>query len=258
MEVVNRTFIADELIIVYFNNEYYFRGKNICKILEFPSKIDTIIYDTKENQKKILNVEGTEDIYLNQYGVFSLLMKSIYVNKHKFYNWILDDVIYKERYKFDDFDITNFTNKNVLYLLYIGYNSNNYYIKFGITCDINRRFKEHSKHFINVKILKLYETDKNNFIEKKLSTELSNKNMMSKITNRELHEMGICNNLKLDSKQTEIFTIKQKKDIMDIYDIIDKLINHEQHNINIIPQTKQISIWKSFINLFRIRRIRPN
>jgi len=167
------------------NNEIWFKGKSIAVILGYNDHRHALsehVDDTErikyEDLYKLLLKDETfkpptnsiqpHTIFINQAGLFSLIMSSKLESAIKFKKWIIYDVLPKifnygsytdnkdleiENY-YDTHNLTDYANRPVVYLAYIGYHNCEHLLKFGISGDISRReLKERSKTFIKFNIL---------------------------------------------------------------------------------------------------------
>jgi hypothetical protein len=113
---------------------------------------------------------------------------------------------------YDNINITDFDNKNVIYLGATGICDNEYLIKYGITSQIFEREKQHKcligDHF---KIIYVAETDNKEIIESKFETILKSK---------QIHQKLAINN----KTQTELFLTNDNFTIEVAIDTINQLI----------------------------------
>lgn len=79
---------------------------------------------------------------------------------------------------YDDHLITDYHNKRVIYLAYIGYYDGEYLCKYGISTDFPRReLNEHRKIFDQFKVVTVIECENPEQIESNFKTELIARNM---------------------------------------------------------------------------------
>ncbi len=109
-------------------------------------------------------------------------------------------------------NITNFDDKNVVYIGYVGKYNNELIYKYGISSRIfSRDYNEHRKTFDAFELIYLKETDNNYKIETLFEKELKCRNLHRKLSFK-------------NKNQTELFTIMPDNDIDKLTNMLDKLI----------------------------------
>jgi prophage antirepressor-like protein len=106
----------DIVIVIDDTNIIWFYAIQICKILEYKSTNKTLQHNVNKNNKvsyqtiKIYSkyMYNVQDhaIFINEYGLYELIMKSHMKKAKEFQNWITSDVIPKIR-KFGKYDSDN-------------------------------------------------------------------------------------------------------------------------------------------------------
>ena len=107
---------------------------------------------------------------------------------------------------YDENMLSDWKNKNCVYLAYIGKINGNQHLKFGESTDFPRReLVEHRRDFKIFNVLGIWETLANKTVEKKLKTNFASKNMLATrklkgngnkiLTRRELVILNEINNL---------------------------------------------------------------
>ena len=82
---------------------------------------------------------------------------------------------------YDENMLSDWKNKNCVYLAYIGkFDGHNHILKFGESSDFPRReLVEHRRDFKIFNVLGIWETLANKIVEKKLKTNFASKNMLT-------------------------------------------------------------------------------
>ena len=164
-------------IVKYFyldDGSIYFRAVDVCKILEYKD-IKQTIKNVKNNHRfnfdslrtRIVDgsvlIEDNQTIYINESGLYELMLKSKKKEAKKFTDWITEIVLpsirkqgyYKMR---DKICIEDYVNKCCLYVLLV---KENIY-KYGITKNIKQRLNTHFNNGIlknDNNIVKIFEID---------------------------------------------------------------------------------------------------
>jgi prophage antirepressor-like protein len=160
------------------NDKYYFKAKEICDILEYVNTNKAILTHVKNKNKYKLQdliknpnittntpkgvpkwnpLEGVyntdplegctniqlDTIYIDEVGLYTLIMKSNKPEATKFMDWITEDILPSLRktgeYKMKTFDFAKYENKNCLYI----FNVDKTIYKFGRTRNLEERFGSH-------------------------------------------------------------------------------------------------------------------
>jgi uncharacterized protein YecE (DUF72 family) len=120
---------------------------------------------------------------------------------------------YDEELFWNENQINDYNNKNVLYIAFIGIFNNERIYKFGKSEQIyTREFKQHQKFFDIFKMRFVIECDNMSFVEKEFKKFLKSINLLK---NLEIKESNL----------TELFTIKEKQNIDTIIHTLIKLID---------------------------------
>jgi prophage antirepressor-like protein len=146
----------------YFYDEIgniYFRAKDVCEILEYSNTAQAVLINVdKKNSlnfkslrpsilKIDMGIEIQEDentIYINESGLYSLILKSTKPKAKEFSEWVTGEVLPSIRkqgyYKlFKKFNLKEYQNKNCFYI----FKGNKGFFKLGITKDIITRMNGH-------------------------------------------------------------------------------------------------------------------
>lgn len=265
------------------HNEPWFKGKDIATLLTYKDShcaLRTNVSDA--NKKKLYEINNfhtglnpvsqprkNSPIYINQAGVFSLLLKSSKKEAKEFQNWVSDDVLtcinktgkydpvgdkMKTSFFSDNF-MWQYEGKRVVYLGYVGIDKDtgNTIYKYGITRDAVRRdFEELSKVFEDYRMIYVRECIDNDVVEKLIKKELKFRKLLApKKVKGKLY--------------TELFVTNDDFDIEKIKKMVDALIDNKSNTDNEIPEkyiylaesektkqesekTKQLTMLKDILN----------
>ena len=184
---------------VYGNpDEPWFRGKQVAQLLGYKNTVDAVANHVKEKNKlsydvliqKIAPQENRDTknmgianhtphfkkndydpqtIFINEPGLYSLIMRSKMPYAEEFQEWVTEDVLptIRKTGKYDMkqnepqkipkifYDLNKYINKSCLYILLV---KENIY-KFGITDDIKTRYKAQKKGLQFKEVVKIYQID---------------------------------------------------------------------------------------------------
>lgn len=160
-------------------------------------------------------------MFINESGLYSLILRSKQPDAKKFKSWITKDLLPSLRKTgfytmqpntesiYNDNMLLEYDNKNCVYIAYIGIHNNEPLYKFGKTADVYRRqFNEHAKLFDTFNLIYIKETDNKDAVEEKFKKELKCKQLLrqSKTKNKQQIELFTV---------TEIYTIDDVKGYLD-------------------------------------------
>jgi len=257
---------GNKVMLFRIDNDIWFRGKDIANILKY---IDTeqsiqkhVDCDNKVSfnfikQKLPFEKTGScnmhpSTIFINQIGLFSLVMRSKMKDAIKFQKWICNDLLPKifnygcYSLKTDDLSkfnfysknlISEYKDKNVIYLAYIGKHNQQDMLKFGISSDFPRReLIEHRKTFAIFNVLYIEEAELSSHIENKLKLEFKARNMLQ--------------NIKINNKmQKEVVALNAINGVESCINIIKQLVSNnkpasikllEERNKNLQKENDQL------------------
>ncbi len=229
------------------NNIILFKTIDILKILEYKDYNKAIeTYIDNDNKMELDTKESSNDIFINEFGLHSLILNSKSKKVKQFEQWIIKKVIpsvrkygsynnrvdYKHKSYYDNGMITLFEGKNVVYIGYIGMFYNEHIFKFGKTRDIyNRDIKKHRKNFNFFDIIHIKECTNHEIIEEKFKKELIAKNIYRRI--------------KINGKKkTELFTITNKISIENVIQLLENVIKYFPINKEIEIAEKEFCLYK--------------
>lgn len=236
------SFEGTELDIIYdVDDKPWFRGNNFGKMLNYKSTDQAIRIHVENDEKKskweilgsLKNMgqqkskmsNDMRTIYLNESGVYSLLLASSKDEAKKFKKWVKSDVLasinktgkydliedklntsyYSENY------ITKFEGKRVVYLAYCEDGGDSMW-KYGISRHVVKRdFDELSKIFSVFRMVYVKECNDNDIVETKIETEFKVRKMWTPKVIK-----GI--------KRTELFKTTSDFDIEKVKKMVDDMI----------------------------------
>ena len=207
---------ADVIVIMDKDKNYWYRSKDICDILEYGNARDAMKrYVSNEYKKSYADISvGNPDalkihpqtIFIDESGFFQLVSRSKKPEAIKLWQKITKEILptlfttgtYTLPPKqididrlmksfYDDNILSQFDNKQVVYLAYVGKHiviihgiSKEYHvIKFGITRKIAERdLDQHRKYYKVFNVLGIWETLANAEVEDKLKTNFASKCML--------------------------------------------------------------------------------
>jgi prophage antirepressor-like protein len=99
-------------------------------------KCDIVLFSDNK-----LNSESANTIFINESGLYSLILRSNKKEALAFKKWITSDILpsIRKTGSYSVFDYTPYSNKNVFYLFRV----KDKIYKFGITKNIKNRFNMH-------------------------------------------------------------------------------------------------------------------
>jgi len=191
------SFNGKGLKIVNVGDEIWFKGKDVAKILEYTDTNDALKKHLEQDDKirfdklkdaithhlsksvkmnkvrelngrhsaylsKSVKSEHPHTIFINESGLYSLILRSRMEAAKKFKRWVTKEVLPTIRktgsYSIKNqpkllYDLNNFKNKSCFYIINI---RDNLY-KYGISDNMARRGNDHLNNFKNPKIIKIIE-----------------------------------------------------------------------------------------------------
>jgi hypothetical protein len=161
----------------------------------------------------IASTKRADDIcnyYLKMEKIMHQYTKDILIETQKKLNNFID---YDEELFWNENQINDYNNKNVIYVAFIGLINNERIYKYGKSEQIyTREFKQHKKFFDLFKMRFVIECDNMSFVEKEFKKFLKSIDLLKNI---EIKESNI----------TELFTIKEKQNIDYIIENLIKLVD---------------------------------
>jgi prophage antirepressor-like protein len=213
--------------LVKIENNIWFKGSDVARILGYVKERDAIYKhvvtsnkmtveelkvhpDRRETRLSALTFSKChpDTLFINQKGLFSLVSHSKTPGAQLFMDWICDDLLpklfsygtyslkpdklaIKEFY--DDNLLSDFKDKRVVYLAYVGQHNGEEILKFGISKDFPRReLKEHRKAFSTFKVQHIEICDSNQEVEEKLKIELDARKMLRKMKIEKTMQTELC------------------------------------------------------------------
>jgi prophage antirepressor-like protein len=223
-----------DIYVIKVDQQIYFKGRDVCTILGYIDT-DKAIRNHVDDDDKIKNLSrhfsGIENnvshraIFINESGLYSLIMGSKKPQAKQFKRWVTKDVlpslrkygIYsintdQKQYKsfYDDNMLVNYHEKNVLYIGYIGVHNDEPLFKFGKSINISRRdIEEHQKYYDSFELVYLRVCDNKDKVENIFKAELKAKKVHRpiRVKNKIEYELFGVNNM---------FSLETAKNIMDV------------------------------------------
>lgn len=233
------SFEGSDLTIIHNNNELWFRANNIAEILEYSNTADAISVNVDIDDKiRFEHINGMfetytllnqpQTIFINESGLYSLIMRSRMKAAKKFQRWVTKEVLpsirqtgsYHIKQSIEKgtlpeiaYDLNDYIKKNCFYVIQI---KDNLY-KYGISSNMARRGKDHLANFNYMKIVKIFELDNFN-----VCREVENKVNLF-VRQNKIH----CVYDKINDK---IYMGKDKKKIKNIW--VEFFITNESYKID--------------------------
>lgn len=226
-----------KVLVIVKEGVAWFKGIDIARLLEFIETQNAIQHNVSKDDKLTFATLGVgvnptlenqridpQTIFINQEGMYDLVMSSRKPEAKIFRRWISHEVLpsinrfgsYSVEKKYgcfyDDHDLYEYDGCNVCYMAYIGIYDGLPLFKYGITFDYYRReYQEHRKTFDTFQLLYLRQTDNNHMIEGLFTKECKSKDVYIQ---REFK----------GKNRTELFTINEFHSFERMRMIMDKLI----------------------------------
>ena len=224
-----------DVMIIKIKDDIWFKGKDVAEILEYEDTVQTIEInvneDDKQNYDKICKLFGNvfhtppksqdkKTIFINESGLYSLILSSKKPEAKHFKHWITSEVLPSIRkygtYIMPNFYETNlisdYDNKNVIYIGDIGVQNNEQLYKFGKTSNIfTRDYNQHKKTFDKFDIIHIVECDNKDTVEQLFKKELTSKQLLRDLTINQ-------------KKQTELFATTNAYNINSIINMLKELV----------------------------------
>ena len=262
------TFNDKPIKFFYYNDQVYFKAKDITKVLEYKNTNDVIIdnidieYNIDNEDKFEINEilgwsvempvlpysfidtiknEDLKTIFINESGLYSLILISKNPEAKLFKKWIISEVLpYIRKYgsysiinNYIEEDLDKYYGIDCVYVIHI---KDDIY-KYGNTSHLFKRLQTHKTNFDYIKIIKIYEMKNINDaikLEKKIIklTKSLNINIIYNLgttNHKEIFKVN-NNNLKNVIKKIDDFSLEINKKQ---FSYIDQLKNDEIKNDNL-------------------------
>jgi prophage antirepressor-like protein len=234
------------LVLIDQHKKAWYRGKDIAVILGYVKPRNAIARHVKPKYKKSyaeldalnqgVSKIDSKTIFITTTGVFQLVNKSHMEEAEKLNEFIAEEVLptlfttgsytlpptgidIKELNKsfYDDNYLSDYANKNAIYLAYIGKYKGKYILKYGKTKDFaTRDLEQHRKTFNKFNVLKVWETLACDHVEDKIKTDIKACGLDVTMTKKEL---GI------NCTSTNIRELIQINEVKNQHEVI-KLVNN--------------------------------
>ena len=196
-------------------------------------------YTFRGGKRENLHRDKNHTIYINESGLYSLILTSKKPIAKEFKRWVTSEVLPSLRkhgkYEinksfYNDNLLADYNSQNVLYIADIGFIENKQTYKYGKSSRIYERdVKEHRKVFSTFNIIHIVKTDNNDVIETMFKHELDVKKLLVSI------KIG-------DKKQVELFITTNEHPINTLIDIMNKLTESY-----VLPIIKEITNDKEYL-----------
>lgn len=226
-----------QVLVIVKEGVVWFKGVDIARLLEFQDMHQTLRINVQDPDKTTFITLGVcintypesqkidpQTIFINQEGMYDLVMSSRKPEAKIFRRWISHEVLpsinrfgsysIEKKYGcfYDDHDLYEYDGCNVCYMAYIGVHDGIPLFKYGITFDYYRReYQEHRKTFDTFQLLYLRQTDNNHIIEGLFTKECKSK------------DIYVQKEFK-GKNRTELFTVNESQSFERMRMIMDKLI----------------------------------
>ncbi len=268
------------------DDEIYFRGKDIAEFLEYENTMQAINLHISEEEKISLGnlidfkhlefrcLKGNEKntIYITEAGLYELILSSKKEEAKAFKKFITKELLPSLRKTgtynlnntvntdisfiksfYDDNDISDFLDTNVVYLIAIGIYNGGILIKYGKSSRIYERdFYEHKKIFgEQIKMLAIIPTDNNDEVETIFKKTIRAKGLDVKLefNGKDRDELFVTNNNFTMEKAMELMQIiAEKNPLKSIKEKDEKIkeLQFQQDNEKYVlvakEKTKQVEI----------------
>jgi len=232
-----------KVLVLVKDGVAWFKGIDLARLLDFIEPQNAIQHNVSKEDKitfMILRVGfnptlesqkiDPQTIFLNQEGMYDLVMSSRKPEARLFRRWISHQVLpsinrfgsysIEKKYGcfYDDHDLYEYDGCNVCYMAFIGVHDGLPLFKYGITFDYYRReYQEHRKTFDTFQLVYLRQTDNNHVIEGLFTKECKSKDVYIQ---REFK----------GKNRTELFTVNEIHSFERMRIIMDKLIEQNPTN----------------------------
>lgn len=207
---------ADVIVIRDENKEYWYKGKDIAKILEYTDTKGALSRHVSEKYKKSYADMGSgiqapskidpQTIFIDDCGLFQLVSRSKKREAEKLWRQITkvilptlfttgtytmpakrNDIENLNKSFYDDNMLSNYDNRPVVYFAYVGkqmvvidgITKEEHVIKFGQTRKMSQRdLDEHRKFYKIFNVLGIWETLANVEVEKQIENNFESMNML--------------------------------------------------------------------------------
>ena len=179
------TFYDKPIKYFYYNDQVYFKGKDIASILGYEDTLPAIqknvdsedriniselfgegVFHTTLHQVQFLENEHPQTVFINESGFYNIIFISQKEEAKKFKRWVTSTVLpsirktgsYNLIDNYIEEDIDKYQNKDCVYIIHI---KDNIY-KYGYTSHIFKRLQAHKTNLNYNKIIKIYDMDNMN------------------------------------------------------------------------------------------------
>lgn len=249
------------------NGDYWYRAKDIATVLDYVNTTKAIRMHVSEDYKKTYTAMTAQigpsikmdpkTIFIDDSGLIQLVSRSKKTEAMKLWRQITKEILptlfktgtytlpptgiqIEELNKsfYTDNYLSDYANKNAIYLAYIGKHKGKHILKYGKTKDFaTRDLEQHRKTFNKFNVLKVWETLACDHVEDTIKTDIEACGLAVTMTKEELK-------IKCSTKtKRELIQINEVTNHTKIIELIDHAINKtilpkEQKYINQIKDLK--------------------
>jgi prophage antirepressor-like protein len=154
----------------YYNDQVYFKGKDIASMLEYNDTTQAIRKNVDNDDIIIIGElfqnEDPQTVFINESGFYTIIFASKKAEAIKFRKWVTSEVLpsirktgsYNLIDNYIEEDLEKYHNKDCVYIIHI---KDNIY-KYGNTSHIFKRLQAHKTNLNYNKIIKIYEMNNMN------------------------------------------------------------------------------------------------
>ena len=164
------TFYDKPIKYLYYNDQVYFKGKDIASMLGYDDTSQSICknvdIEDRINVSELLENEDPQTVFINESGFYNIIFASQKEEAKKFKRWVTSTVLplirktgsYNIIDNYIEEDLDKYQNKDCVYIIHI---KDNIY-KYGYTSHIFKRLQAHKTNLNYNKIIKIYDMDNMN------------------------------------------------------------------------------------------------
>lgn len=233
------TYEEAKILVIFDKNENaWYKGKDICIILEYADTKGALSrLVCKEYKKSYANMKAwfsnplnidPQTLFVDNTGLYQLISKSQKSGAIKLWRFITkqDDIDILNKSFYDDNMLSDYKNKLAIYLAYIGQYNGKHILKFGKSNDfVQRDLKQHRKMYKKFNVIKVWETLANDLVEEHLKINFASKKMLTALTKEELKIT--CR----EATKCELVLLYEINDLDYCISMIDNVVNN-----TILPQ----------------------
>jgi prophage antirepressor-like protein len=265
------TFNNKPIKYFYYNDQVYFKAKDIAKMLDYKNKSQAIrfnvnkkdrikikqllgdgLQDSPSPETSLLESEHPNTVFINESGFYCLILASKKEEAIEFKDWVTSKVLpsirktggYNLIDNYIEEDLEKYQNKDCVYIIHI---KDNIY-KYGNTSHIFKRLQAHKTNLKYNKIIKIYEMHNINDaikLENKIKILVKTLNI-NIIYNTHVEIFNVDNNnlqnliKKIDELSLKIINTKIKPNIL--LETTQLTLENENLKLKLVDKTKQLEL----------------